>query len=223
MLAYAARRSVAGRQSSPNTMLLIVAAHVGALALVMSAKMDFPRILFDPPIIVDSIPAPKEPVAVRESKPQPERVPIADPISRTDPQVPLPLPGPDEVGTAPVELLPGPAGGGVGTGTTPVVPPQPRPALISRDPQLLTPDSDLKPPYPPAKQAFGEEATLTLKLMIDETGHVLTVDAIGHADRTFAEAARRHIIMHWRYRPAIRNGHAVMSTTVITLAFRLDG
>ncbi|MES2120087.1 MAG: energy transducer TonB [Pseudomonadota bacterium] len=221
MLAYAARRSVAGRQSSPNTMLLIVAVHVAALALVMSAKMDFPRI-FNPPITVDTIPAPKEPVAVPDSKPRPARPPIADPISRTNPQVPLPLPGPDEVGTAPAELLPGPAGGGVGTGTTQVVPPQPRAALISRGPQLLTPDSELKPPYPLAKQAFGKEATLTLKLMIDENGRVLTVDAIGRADRTFAEAARRHIIMHWRYRPALQNGHAVMSTTVITLAFRLD-
>lgn len=222
MLAYAARRSVAGRQSSPNTMLLIIAAHVGALAVVMSAKMDLPGRLFERPITVETIPAPKEPVPVPESKPQPERQ-IADPLTRTEPQVPLPLPGPDEVGTAPVELLPGPAGGGAGNGTTQVAPPQPRPALFTRGPQLLTPDSELKPPYPLAKQAFGEEATLTLRLAIDEDGHVLTVDPIGRADRTFAEAARRHIIMHWRYRPAIQNGRAVMSTTVITVAFRLDG
>lgn len=225
MLAYAARGPVAvDRKSSPNAMLLIVAAHVGALAVVMSAKMDLPKRLFEPPLVVDSIPAPPPPKPVEVVPPQPEQHPLNPTMSHPDTLVPLPLPGPVEVGTVPAEQIPSPAGGGAGSATGPIAqPPQPLPIIPDRGPMLLTQGSDLKPPYPAAKQAFGEEASLTLKLSIDENGHVLTVDPIGHADRTFAEAARRHIILHWRYRPAIRSGHAVISYTVVQLAFRLDG
>lgn len=43
MLAYAASRpSIGARRPSPNAMLAIIALHVGALAAVMSAKMDLP-------------------------------------------------------------------------------------------------------------------------------------------------------------------------------------
>ena len=36
-------------------------------------------------------------------------------------------------------------------------------------------------------------------------------------------AARRHLIAHWRYKPASEDGRAVASSTVITLRFQLDG
>jgi len=39
----------------------------------------------------------------------------------------------------------------------------------------------------------------------------------------FLEAARRHLIAHWRYRPASEDGRAIASTAVITLRFQLDG
>jgi protein TonB len=98
----------------------------------------------------------------------------------------------------------------------------PKPPLITRGPLLLTSGADLRPPYPLVKETMGEEATLTLRLLINEKGRVLTVDAIGHADPTFAEAARRHIIMHWRFQPALNSSQATMSSTVVTVAFRLD-
>ena len=224
MLAYAARGPVAvDRRSSPNAMLLIVAAHVGALALVMSAKMEIVRHLVEPPIVVDSFPAPPPPKPIELTPPQAEQRPLINPITRTDTRVPLPLPDPVDVGTAPAGQVPGTAGGGAGSFTGPVTQPQPQPVIADRGPALLTAGRDLKPPYPLAKEAAGEEATLTLRLSIDENGRVLAVEPIGRADRAFVEAARRHIILYWRYRPAIRDGHAALSTAVITLAFRLDG
>ena len=80
------------------------------------------------------------------------------------------------------------------------VPPAP---TIAR---LLTPQSELKPPYPESKLLTGEEATLTLRLSINEQGRVVGVDPLGTADRAFLEAARRYLIAHWRYKPATRDG-----------------
>jgi protein TonB len=63
---------------------------------------------------------------------------------------------------------------------------------------------------------------LRLNLTIDERGRVVAVDPIGRADGTFLEAARRHLIAHWRYRPATEDGRAVSSTLAVTLRFQLE-
>jgi protein TonB len=108
----------------------------------------------------------------------------------------------------------------------PSVDPPPRvdPApAVRAGPKLLTPPSELKPPYPQAKLLAEEEATLKLRLTIDERGRVIAVEPIGRADPAFLEAARRHLIAHWRYKPASEGGRALSSTEVITLRFQLDG
>ena len=88
---------------------------------------------------------------------------------------------------------------------------------------MLTPASELKPPYPPSKLLNEEEATLHLKLTIDATGRVIAVDPVGRTDAAFLEAARRHLIAHWRYKPAMDEGRPVASSEVITLRFELNG
>jgi len=85
-----------------------------------------------------------------------------------------------------------------------------------------TSESALKPPYPLDKIRSEEEATLRLKLTIDPRGRVIVVDPVGAADPSFLEAARRHILKAWRYKPATEDGVAVPSTTVISLSFRLE-
>jgi protein TonB len=87
----------------------------------------------------------------------------------------------------------------------------------------VTPASDVKPPYPPSKLRDGEEAALRLKLTIDERGRVTGVEAVGPADPVFLAAARRHLIAHWRYRPATEDGRAVATSTLVTLRFELAG
>jgi protein TonB len=201
-------------------MLFIIAAHVAALALVMSARMDLPRRIFEPPIKVDSLPAPTKPEPVRLTTPQPEQRPLAEPVAPAPTIVPAAQPSPIEVGNVPAELLPGPVGGGAGNERTAQA--LPRSTTVFHGPQLLTRGDELKPPYPFSKQVMGEEATLALRLAIDERGRVLTVDPVGRADSVFAEAARRHIILHWRFRPAIYAGRPTNSWTVINLTFRLD-
>ena len=58
-------------------------------------------------------------------------------------------------------------------------------------------------------------------MSIDERGRVIAVDAVGRADATFLEVARRHILRAWRYQPAMEGSRAVPSTTTITLKFEL--
>lgn len=217
MLAYAANRpTIAARRSSPHSMLFIAVAHVVAIAALISARMDLPIRDKAPPLIVDLIhpkPVPK-PIDVRappRGQPNDFRPTVVDPPVLLPPLegptvIPIPGPGP---------IVPGPI--------VDPLPPLPQPGLARRGPSLVTPASELKPPYPRQKLILEEEASLTLQLRIDASGRVIAVDPVGRADPVFLAAARRHLLSHWRYEPAIEGGKAVPSTLVTTLHFRLDG
>jgi protein TonB len=96
-------------------------------------------------------------------------------------------------------------------------------APVRHGPKLLTPPSELRPPYPPSKILSQEEAVLRLRLTISDAGRVTAVDPIGFADREFLDAARRYLIAYWRYQAATEDGRPVSSSSVITLRFQLDG
>ena len=219
MLAYAATAPrFAERRPSPNALLAIIAGHVALLAVVMSAKMDVPgRLSREPPTIFIPVPNPPPPPPT----PMPQSAPRLPPgPTVTEPHIPVqPLPGPD-LSPTPAFPDPGPI---AGNATVPDPMPLPKPAPIHLGPQLLTPPDSLKPPYPAIKLASGEEAALQLRLTIDERGRVVAVEPVGRADPVFFAAARRHMLAHWRYRPASEDGRAVSSTMVITLRFQLDG
>lgn len=221
MLAYAANRPVAGKsQSSPNALLVVISVHVALLAIVMSAKMDLPRIVSRPPIDIFWVPPPKAPVPLPPPRPAPH--PRTQTLDQPPVHVPLPPQTQPTLDPGPTTTIdPGPIAG-AGTNTITEVP---RPVLtpIRHDPRLLTPLSELKPPYPASKLLTEEEATLRLRLTIDEHGRVTAVDPVGRADGVFLQAAQRYLIAHWRYQPATEDGRAVASSTVITLRFQLDG
>ena len=221
MLAYAAGRPKVGeRRSSPNTMLFIISAHIAAVAAIMSAKMDVRNDILDGPTIIRFIRIPPPPPeTVNKARPTrlqtiptiytpPTHVPTYDQPDRT----------PDATQTLPNQ----------GQGAEVLLPPQqpidfhPTPVPASTPAQPLTAASELKPPYPQSKLLAGEEAALTLRVTVDEHGRVVAVDPIGRADAVFLLAARRHLMAHWRYKPAMEDGHAVSSTLVVTLRFELD-
>ena len=213
MLAYAAhRRRVAERASAPHVMMAIVTAHIALIAAVMSARMDLPARIFPPPIIVTPIPIPAPPP--EDTQAQPDPAPIG--IDRPPPIVPRPRPADDGVEAQPI---PHPPAGSDVTG----LPPRPIPVLdpVRAGPRFATPPSEVRPPYPPSKIASEEEAVLRLRLTIDANGRVIAVDSVGKADPAFLAAARRHLIAHWRYKPATEDGHAMASATLITLRFEL--
>ncbi|MFL6850981.1 MAG: energy transducer TonB [Sphingomicrobium sp.] len=222
MLAYAANRPVAGkRESSPNAFLVIVAVHVAALAAVMSAKMELPQRMADRPTIIDLIQAPSQRTPIEVEKTPTIPRPVETWVDHTMPEVPTPDTGNVALDTSGPNVVPAAAG----SEGAAVIPEMPKPTLtpIHRDARLLTPASELKPPYPASKLLTEEEAILTLRLSIDERGRVVAVEPIGHADRDFLQAARHHLIAHWRYQPAMDDGRAVSTSLTITLHFMLDG
>jgi protein TonB len=215
MLAYAPRPDQ--KQLRPATLGLIVLGHAGMLALVLAANSD---VIFKPkpkPTEVIFVPVPKPPPPVpteTQTNPQPNdsRIDTVDPIVR-----PIPTPGPV------FEEFPQPVretGPVIGTGTGPVPIPL-DPPIVRTGPRFATVGDAVRPPYPIAKREAGDEASLRLRLTIDERGRVIAVDAVGRADPTFLAAARRHILRMWRYQPAMEGSKAVPSTATITLKFEL--
>lgn len=224
MLAYAANRpDPAGRRSSPNVMLFIVAVHVAAIAALMSAKVDISGIIRNRPILVTLYPEPPPPDAnpTHPARQTPQPQPTNPMVSHPQPVVPTPSndPQPFNLGDASADT--GPIGPTVIPDPVPLpLPPTPLPVRIGA--QLLTPASQLRPPYPASKLANEEEADLRLRLSIGADGRVTSVEPIGRADAVFLDAARRYLIAHWRYTPASVDGRAVATTMTISLSFRLD-
>ncbi|MCY7397522.1 MAG: TonB family protein [Sphingomonas bacterium] len=220
MLAYAPRSTA--RSGSPRTLLLVAGGHVVALALVLTARSDFaPRAPIDPP----------DAIFVKPIKPPPP-LPPADPTEPRQPSqstldlppriVPTPTPpsgplaeGPPVAGRDPV----------IGNAIEPTPLSLPEPvtlAIVRKAARFITPAGQVRPPYPASKQRLGEEASLRLSLAIDARGRVTSVSSVGAADAAFLEAARRHIVRHWRYQPASEAGSAIASTIVVTLTFKLE-
>jgi protein TonB len=218
MLAYAAhRRRIAQRHSAPHLMLAIIAGHIALIAVVMSARMDLPPRIDDRPIIVDPIALPEPPPPnPAEPKAQPKPSPT---ITRTPAIVPIPQPRLDQLDPTPIPTPSFPA-------VRPTPNPEPRispvPAPVRVGPRFATPAHAVRPPYPASKIASDEEAVLRLKLAIDPRGRVVAVEPVGRADPAFLAAARRHLLAHWRYKPATEGGRAIASSTVITLRFELE-
>ena len=222
MLAYAANRPSPGkRQSSPNAMLLVVSAHVALLAAVMSAKMDLPRRLqHGPPLIQIKVTPPPKTIYPPPQQGLKSQHLLTRQLHSPEEKIKLAPIAPNPMGADPA------LSGGAELATDPTlteVPVAVATATIRHEPNLLTRLSDLKPPYPPSKLASGEEATLRLRLTIDERGRVISAEPLGQVDSAFLDAARRYILAHWRYEPATVDGRPVAASVVITLRFELDG
>ena len=211
MLAYAPRPE--RRRFSPAALALIAGLHGLAILAALTARMAFPDEEKEPPLIVDTVLVPPEPVA----DPRP-RDPARPPDRSFDAPKPLlnPLPAPGPL-VDPLPLPPDP-GRIIGPG----VQPMPDPPLVRTGPRFATPEGDVRPPYPESKRERDQEAVLRLRLAIDERGRVTVVEPVGNADPVFLAAARRHILRAWRYKPATEGERAIASSTVITLEFRLD-
>lgn len=223
MLAYAAHRR-ARRRLSPSTLVLIVAVHAVALGLLATAKMDvgdLPEVVRTKLVPVPNTPEPLPP------PPEPDTPPVEPRSSQLDTPTPLvpPLPAPGPT-VDPLPALPDP-GPVIGVNPDPLPLPQPLPQpqpqpRVKAGPVLATPADRLRPPYPESKRRLEEEATLRLRLSIDERGRVTAVEPLGAADPEFLSAARAHLLRYWRYKPATEDGRAVATSLVVTLRFQLD-
>ena len=221
MLAYAANtRRTAGRTGSPKALALILAGHAALLAAVLTARMDVVGPIIDDipkliPVQPLPPPPPPEPAEV-EPRPTPPSTQQTF-IERPAPIVPMHQPTPFQLETGPTIAD---IGAVIGSGPTFAAPAKRDPVKLG--PRLATAGDALKPPYPNDKLRAEEEATLKLRLTIDARGRVTAVEPVGPVDPSFLEAARRHILRAWRYKPATEDGVAVSTSTVISLSFRLE-
>ena len=219
MLAYAsARQQIARRGNSPPTLLLIIGAHVTAIAVVMSMKMDLPQIIRDR--IPDLVMVPLE----KQPPPNPEKAerPRTKLSTMDQPEKIVRTASSD---AKPVDNSRTPVDTGPIVGPDKPFDPILLPKIIDpvrTGPRLATAPSLLRPPYPASKLESQQEASLRLRLSIDERGRVVAVEPVGPADPAFLNAARKHLIARWRYQPATEDGRAMASTTVITLRFELE-
>lgn len=226
MLAYAAHRRQ-NRQVQPATLALIIGAHVAAVGLLATVKMDVGPGKSIVDTVVRLIPAPVEeapPPPPAQQRPAVEQ-PRASPQSHVDqprPSIPLDSGGPAmDIGLPTTDIVPdvtklieAPLGS--------VVSDPPTPSVVRVAAEAITPAEYLRPPYPDSKRRTEEEAVLRLKLQIDQRGRVVDVAPVGTADPDFLSSARRHLMRYWRYRPATEDGRAVPTSITITLRFQLE-
>jgi protein TonB len=79
------------------------------------------------------------------------------------------------------------------------------------------------PPYPRDALRAGLQGTVMLQVLVDVDGHPLEVEvrqSSGH--RTLDAAARRHVLLHWTFRPAMVNGRPVQAVGIVPIAYSLD-
>jgi protein TonB len=222
MTVYAPTPAFAERRRHPRALTAIIIVHAALIGAVMSVKMDLPDKFKDTITRIELIDPPKPP-------PPPEPQPKAEPqprdsvIDRAPVVIPIPLPDAPRVDDTPIPLPPLDMPIGPKVDPLPPTPPAPKVDPVRVGPRFATAADDVRPPYPDSKRRLEEEAVLRLRLSIDARGRVVGVEPVGRADRDFLEAARRHILARWRYKPATEDGRPVASSTVITLRFELEG
>jgi protein TonB len=80
------------------------------------------------------------------------------------------------------------------------------------------------PTYPRDALRDGVQGTVLLQVLVDVDGRPLQVDVQrSSGDRRLDIAARKQVLMNWRFRPAMKNGHAVRAIGLVPIAFNLDG
>lgn len=222
MLAYAPERRAAGAgQQSRKTLMLVVVGHIALVAVALTTKMTIDIARGEGPLIVENYPLEPPPAPIDPQVTEKPRPATASTVTQADRVIPT------NTNNDPVILDPGPsipAGPEIGDLVGPYQPPVLQPAHdpVRTAAVLRTGEADLRPPYPVDKLRAEEEATLKLRLTIDEMGRVIAVDPVGKADPSFLAAARRHLMRSWRYRPATVDGVATTTSTVISLSFRLQ-
>jgi len=78
------------------------------------------------------------------------------------------------------------------------------------------------PRYPRASLIAGHEGTVTLRVLVDESGQpqeAAIERSSGH--RALDQAARTQVLQHWRFHPAQRQGRAVAAYALVPIEFSL--
>ena len=186
------------------------------LMVPMRAPPDAPLPDRDPDLrwILPKTPTPVPPVVPVEHPRTPTtHSPVARPVDTTPP-------------IAPVFVDKDPMQSQAVDDHEPVEPTQPTQAIDDGQPlpgvRLEYADAPA-PAYPRDALRDGAEGTVLLQVLVDVDGTPLRVDVQrSSGDRRLDLAARRQVLEHWRFRPAMKDGRAMQAIGLVPIAFNLQ-
>lgn len=191
--------------------IAINAAALMLLLLPMAVPEPLPLPDPEPPVIWIETVKPRPVVEVPVVRPQPPR---AQPtLRRADipPVPPVVFPDSTPMDAAAADIPPADAAAG-----DRFTPPHPLPAV------RLEYDRASPPPYPREALRDGLQGTVLLRVLVDTDGRPLEVTVErGSGHRILDDAARRHVLRRWAFRPAIRDGVAVQAVGLVPIDFKL--
>lgn len=100
---------------------------------------------------------------------------------------------------------------------------EPRQAAPRQEEETYSPPTPLNTPapaYPAALRTSRRTGLVQLRIHINTEGKPTSVEIISSSHPTFAETARSHILSHWKFSPARRNGKAVPATAIQKIHFQ---
>lgn len=172
---------------------------------------------------------------------QPPRAPAVDIVERRPEPPPPPMPiRPTPTRPEPIAATPAPASNPpivVEHSAGPLAPPTPAlevtPGPVAHDPGATGPGGGSPvalryvdapaPPYPRPALRAGLNGTVWLRVLVDERGRPITVEVDqGSGHRVLDDAARRQVLSHWRFQPALQGDQPVQAWGRVPIEFRLD-
>jgi protein TonB len=79
------------------------------------------------------------------------------------------------------------------------------------------------PAYPRDALRDGIQGTVMLQVLVDVDGRPLDVRIQqSSGNRQLDNAARRQVLEHWRFRPAMKDGRAIQAIGLVPIDFNLD-
>jgi protein TonB len=79
------------------------------------------------------------------------------------------------------------------------------------------------PPYPRAEIRAGIGGTVLLKVLVDIDGRPLDVVVLeSSGNRNLDRSAREHVLKHWLFQPAMRDGRAVQAYGKVPVVFSMQ-
>jgi protein TonB len=233
-----------GDASGPDTsrharkLAIFLACSVFVHAAVIGLGLGFMRDSGPPPVSLE--------VTLLEARP----LPVAPPEPETPPPVkrkpePLPKPEPAQAPVkpqataqaeqpAPMLSLPAQQAPAENTFTVPGPKPVEAPLAPMQKPQVAsaaaTPPAfnaaylrNPAPRYPLAARRFGEQGTVTLRILVTAEGLPARVDLEKTSGSVHLDSAAIEAVKGWRFTPARRGNDAVEGWVLVPIVFRLEG
>lgn len=94
-------------------------------------------------------------------------------------------------------------------------------ATVGQVAQELKTNTRIEPTYPPASRRAGEEGTVRLKVLVDESGRPKDVQVAQTSGFTRLDEAAKQAVRRWKFQAATDGGRAITVWTQVAITFKL--